>query len=133
MRSSLIVATSVVVGIGLPLLGGCSAFDHLTRTCTLRPCGATLYVDFGGAPTTSVRVEATDVSTNERRVFECSTNCGANAWFMDFTPEQVILRVTTPAGTVEQTVRPSYQQVRPNGRGCEPVCPEAHVTMSLPA
>ena len=128
----LIVPSSVLLGLGLYLGTACSAFDHLTRACTLRPCGPTLVVQLAAAPAGSVRVEATDAATKEERVFECSTSCEASAWFTDFKPQTVTVRVTTSAGTVERTLQPSYASVRPNGSGCEPVCPEARVSMPLP-
>jgi len=132
MQTRYLVSASLLVGAGLSLLSACSLFDSLSRTCTLKACGSTLTVELAAAPAGSLRVEATDVATNARRVFECSTSCGETVWFTDFTPAEVTVRVTTSAGSAERTFRPSYETVRPNGPGCEPVCRQARVTMPLP-
>jgi hypothetical protein len=111
----------------------CSAFDP---TCTLIGCGPSLMIDIVPAPTTgSFRVEALVPGSDIRRTFECpdASRCSGVAFFDDFSPEEVVIRVTTQAGTTEQTFRPSYQTFRPNGPRCEPTCRQGRIRFLLPS
>ena len=67
-------------------------------------------------------------------VYDCANaaQCGTWAMFTDYTPEAVTIRVTTSAGTREQTAQPTYSVSRPNGPNCGPECRQAQVTVALP-
>ena len=120
---SLLVAASFAVS--------CSSYGG--PTCTDIGCGPSLAIDLVPTPTGSYRVEAVVPGSDTRKVFECpdATRCIPGAAFGDFWPEEVVVRVTTGAGTSEQTLRPSYQEFRPNGRRCEPTCRQARIQFSL--
>jgi hypothetical protein len=100
----------------------------------LAPCPPTLTIELTGTPTGSFRIEAAAVGSDDRRVFECldPSRCVTAAWFRDFTPDDVIVRVTTQAGTIEQTFHPSYEIVHPNGPRCEPTCRQALIRVPIP-
>ncbi len=127
------ILTSLSTTVAVCLVAtACSILDP---ACTLVGCAPSLTVELTGTPTGSFRVEALAVGSDDRRVFDCpdARNCVGAAWFQDFTPEEVLIRVTTEAGTVEQTFRPLYRTFRPNGPGCEPACRQALVRVPLPS
>jgi hypothetical protein len=129
------IGTSLLVVVGLSLAAaGCSLLDP--EACTLRGCGPSLTLEFTEQPAGLLRVEATDIITADRRVIDCTSPgwcSGGFVYFTDFTPEEVIVRVTTQSGTVEQTFHPSYEIVHPNGRRCEPTCRQALIRVPLPS
>ncbi len=54
-------------------------------------------------------------------------------FFPKFTPDNVAVRVSTPAGTLTTTLqRPVYHTNYPNGKGCGPACTTATVNATLP-
>jgi hypothetical protein len=112
------------------LLAGCSG---ITGLCTLVGCDSGLGVVFTQAPTVPYRVEVFSREDAPHYVFDCAnpSQCD-DARFIDYTPALVTIRVTTAAGTREQTVRPEYDIDRPNGPNCEPTCKWATVTVALP-
>jgi hypothetical protein len=126
------IATSLSVAAVAGLFA--TACSILAPGCTLRGCGPSLTVELTATPASPFRIEALAVGSDDRRVFECLDvrNCVAGAWFQDFTPEEVVIRVTTEAGSAEHTVRPVYETHRPNGPRCEPVCRQATVRVPLP-
>ena len=121
---SLLVAASFAVS--------CSSYTG--PTCTQRGCGPSLVIDLVPAPTGSYRVEALVPGSDTRKVFECAdaARCIPGAAFVEFWPEEVVVRATTQAGASEQTFRPSYQDFHPNGPRCEPACRQARIQFSLP-
>jgi len=49
------------------------------------------------------------------------------------TPKQLRFKLERDGATlVDETVEPSYQETRPNGPGCAPVCRQATVPLVLP-
>jgi hypothetical protein len=112
------------------LLAGCSGISDL---CTLVGCDSVLVVRLAQTPTGPYRIEVFSRDDAPHYVFDCANpaTCG-EARFLDYTPDRVTIRVTTAAGTGEQTVRPAYDVDRPNGPNCEPTCKGAIVTMPLP-
>ena len=127
------ILISLSIAAGACLAAACSVFDP-GAVCTLRGCPPSLTIELAETPTVPFRIEASAVGSEDRRVFDCPdpSRCFAGAWFHDFTPADVVVRVTTQAGAVEQTFRPSYQTVRPNGPHCEPTCRQAVVRVPLP-
>lgn len=124
------VRTSLLVVVGLGVAAaGCSLVDP---ACTQVGCGPSLTLEFAAQPAGLLRVEATDVTTADRRVIDCTApgSCsGGFVYFTDFTPAEVIVRVVTQTGTTEQTFHPLYHRVRPNGPRCEPECRQARIVM----
>jgi hypothetical protein len=112
------------------LLAGCSGISDL---CTLVDCQSGLLVQLAQTPTGPYRIEVFSRDDAPHYVFDCANpaTCGY-AMFLDYTPELVTIRVTTAAGTSEQTVQPTYDIDRPNGPNCEPTCKAANVTVPLP-
>ncbi|MFL5537556.1 MAG: hypothetical protein ACJ8J0_01105 [Longimicrobiaceae bacterium] len=112
------------------LLAGCSGISDL---CTLVDCDSGLLVQLAQTPTGPYRIEVFSHPESPHYVFDCANpaTCGY-ALFVDYTPSQVTIRVTTAAGTSEQTVKPTYDVDRPNGPNCDPACMQGTVTVPLP-
>lgn len=111
------------------LLAGCSGINDL---CTLVGCGGGLLVRLAQTPTGPYRIEVFSNPDAPHYVFDCAdpATCG-EARFLDYTPDVVIIRVTTAAGVSEQTIQPTYDVDYPNGRNCGE-CKAATVTVPLP-
>jgi hypothetical protein len=116
---------------GLALLAGCTS---LSDVCTLIGCNSGLTVSLAQAPVGGYTIEVFAQAGGPHFTFECASaaQCGTAAEFKDFTPDQATIRVTTAAGTREQTVQPTYSQNQPNGPSCGPTCRQASVTVALP-
>jgi hypothetical protein len=128
MRAMISLSTAIAACLAA---AACSIFAPV---CTLKACPSSLTIELTTTPTEPFRIEALAVGS-EDRVYECldPSRCIAAASFQDFTPEEVIVRVTTQSGTVEQTFRPSYEIVHPNGPRCEPTCRQAFIRVPLPS
>jgi hypothetical protein len=112
------------------LLAGCTT---ISDACTLIFCESGLTVQLAQAPVGAYRIEVFTPSGGTHHVFDCAdpAQCG-EARFVDYMPPSVTIRVTTSAGTREQTTQPTYNTSRPNGPGCGPECKQATVTVPLP-
>jgi len=123
-----------VAGALVALLAGCTGITD--GACTLLACENGLAVELASAPDGAYTVEVfTAASQNgPHYIFQCvdPATCGTSAFFAEFTPVNVVVRVTTGGRTHEETVTPAYQQVRPNGPNCGPECKQATVTVALP-
>jgi len=116
---------------GVALLAGCNG---ITGGCTLIGCANGLIVNLAQAPTSAYRIEVFAIESGPHFIFECANpaQCGPGAAFNDFMPEAVTIRVTTSAGTREETVHPTYDVSQPNGPNCGPECRQAQGTVALP-
>ena len=114
------------------LLAGCTGI--LDGTCTLIGCSSGLTVSLAQAPAGAYRIEVFSSPNGPHYVYDCANaaQCGTTTMFTDYTPESVTIRVTTSAGTREQTAQPTYNVGRPNGPNCGPECKQAQVTVALP-
>jgi len=116
------------------LLAGCTG--SLDQVCTLLACENGLTVNLTQAPAGaySIEVFTAAAANGPHYIFQCASaaNCGTTTFFAEFTPANVVVRVTTQAGTREESVTPGYQQVRPNGPNCGPECKQASITVALP-
>ena len=117
---------------------GCSVLAPGDEVCTLAGCRTGLAVELSVRPSAPFRIEATvpgATPAGPAYVYECPdpARCGAVAFFEDFTPARVTIRVTTPAGTVTREFTPTYRTHRPNGEDCPPTCRDATVRVDLPS
>jgi hypothetical protein len=60
-------------------------------------------------------------------------DCGTGIFFADYTPQQLTVRVVTPAGEATESFQPTYEKFQPNGEDCSPTCWRATVVMGLPS
>ena len=116
------------------LLAGCSGI--LDPACTLLACENGLTVNLAQAPTGAYSIEVFTPSAvpGPHYVFQCAdaASCGTSAFFPEFTPANVVVRVTTQRGMHQDALVPVYQKARPNGPRCGPECTQATVTVALP-
>jgi hypothetical protein len=65
---------------------------------------------------------------------ECGVDweCETGLFFADFTPQQLTVRVVTPAGEATESFQLTYEKFQPNGEDCSPTCWKATVVMGLP-
>jgi hypothetical protein len=117
----------------LPLLASCEAIFS-PRACTLIGCTDGLSVQLVDLPVGAYALEVL-LPGGEIRTFECAqaSACPAQLFFPGVAAEEITLRMTTEAGVRTETRRPVYSKLRPNGRGCPPVCWQAEMTMRLSA
>ena len=128
-RLALVIATGLAAA-------GCSVFDPGDDVCTLAGCQSGLGVELSARPTGPFRVEVTvpgATSGGPTYVYDCpdAARCVPGAFFPDFAPTHVTVRVTTTAGVVTRSFTPTYRTHSPNGEDCEPTCREATVRMEI--
>jgi len=113
------------------LLAGCNG---ISGACTLIGCDSGLIVALSQTPTSAYKIEVFSSPEGPHYVFDCANpaQCGSEAMFNNYLPQSVTIRVTTTAGTREQTAQPAYSTSRPNGPNCGPECKQARVTVALP-
>lgn len=110
------------------VFGSCSQPPPPAQVCTLIGCESGLSVVVDPAPQGDYTVIAEEGATT--RTVECVQNgCPDGAFFADFTPETVRIRVIAGNDTTEQTVTPEYETMQPNGPECPPTCRRATVTI----
>jgi len=108
----------------------CSSRSEAQTVCTLIACSDGITVEVQGNVPDSYTVTAR--AGTETRSRECSRAQPCDAtMFENFTPENVIIEVTSAAGTVRREVRPEYRKVRPNGPDCPPECRQARIVVTL--
>ena len=101
--------------------------------CTLIGCSSGLSIMLKTAPTAAYRIEARSGFGSGAYVYECADPkaCGG-AFFSDYQPASVIIKVITATGTTTTTVNPTYEKSQPNGKRCGPTCMIAKVEVPFP-
>ena len=102
--------------------------------CTLIGCDSGLKIQFASAPSAPFRIDASSADAGTRS-YSCGNNTGCitpSLTISDYVPENVTLIVTYEGRTTTTTVRPSYTESTPNGKGCGPTCPVATIALPLP-
>ena len=128
-RAAIVVPLSAVVALGmLPILTSCDPF----RGCTEAGCLDGLIVHVVGVPDSIFTIDATAPGFTPQRIDCHSASGDCFAPFQGFSPETATIRVSWESDTVEVTVSPQYETVRPNGSGCDPVCQTANVDITVP-
>ena len=104
----------------------------IERACTLIGCLGFLRVDFDTAPSVPFHVTALSVSYGEAD-FDCAdvSTCGPVV-FENYTPDQLILTVSTAAGNRQFNLTPAYTPVYANGPDCGVTCRKATITAGMP-
>jgi hypothetical protein len=104
--------------------------------CTEAGCASGLEVRLGQPVTEPLTIEAYSLGPdNPRYVYTCSDASRCNmsgAFFEDYLPSSVSIRVTVGARTRTQSAQPAYRSFSPNGRDCGPTCRTAVVDIAAP-
>lgn len=108
----------------------CSSRSEEQVVCTLIACSDGITVEVQGNVPATYTVTAR--AGTETRSHQCSSTQPCQPiMFENFTPENVIIEVTSAAGTVRREVKPEYRQVRPNGPKCPPECRQARIVVTV--
>lgn len=117
---------------GTALLAGCNV---LPTACTLIACESGLTIQVSNPrlpPTYQVELDLPD-GTTLVRACAAATPCGGGVFFEGVTPATATVRFIVEGGvTHQQTVTPTYQNHRPNGAGCPPVCRQGTAAIQVP-
>jgi hypothetical protein len=107
----------------------CAACDHL---CTLIGCVNGLTVEFEDLLPNSLAVEVLDDEHAPPAQHLTNTSeYGAVAYFEDYHPTDVTIRVSWATASITASARPEYHEWRPNGPDCDPECRSAYVLVDL--
>ena len=119
------------VVVGTIIFAGCNDFGGQRRICTLIGCNNSLTVEVTGATLRPITVEIHQPGSTQRYSQEC-TSPSPCLFVFEMTPPQVIVQVTTSAGSRTEQFGPTYVTRRPNGEGCDPECRSATVSIAAP-
>lgn len=110
-------------------VAGCSL---IVDGCTLIGCEGKLTIAFDTPPAIAFHIEAVSV-TNGLRAVDCPdiTKC-TTVDLAGYTPDRLIVTVTTARGSREFNLAPTYQNTYANGPHCGVTCRSATVTVALP-
>lgn len=114
------------------LLAACANDRNGPVACTEIGCSDGLRVRLLGSHPATFTITAT-ASDGLTRSIRCGVDrpCGNIVFLPDFAPERATVRVESDAGTVEREFTPTYEEVRPNGPGCPPVCRQGEVEIEV--
>ena len=102
--------------------------------CTQIGCGDAVSISFPDWPDGAYTMEVTadgravrqSCTSSQRKTFEGEGVVGVSGGpcgiSIPGTPEVIRVRFSGAHGTVTRTIRPGYEDYRPNGPRCEPVC-----------
>jgi hypothetical protein len=126
LKIASLLAVAVTIG-----LTGCATAKPDGGACGLESCEPGLSIDVHGERTSDVNIKIV-AADGQTKSFDCdavSTTC--QAFFADFTPENVSVTVTKKEGNAIHSYNLTYNNVRPNGSDCPPVCKQAHIDLTL--
>lgn len=106
------------------VLTACSPFTRTARVCTEIGCDSGIEVVLESPPAGSYRVEAYVDPQGPRYVFRCErqSGCTDRIFLDEFTPHRLFVEVISDSGTQRYEAAPNYQESRPNGPDCPPLC-----------
>lgn len=122
----------------LLIAGGCRGeADPIeqVRICTEMGCAGGLNIRFSHQPQAPFRLEAELLGDGVFTIHceDLANRCQRGVYLESFIPDIVELRFIAAADTFTQVVRPTYQNIRPNGPACPPeYCIRGEVTVDLP-
>lgn len=119
----------VVRGIAAAAVLAAAACTTDPNQCTLVGCDSGVLVVIDGIVSAQVTAEILVDGVVEVQAI-CATSQGVCQLVLaDLTPTQLTVRVTGAAATAEESFSPTYEEQRPNGPDCPPVCLVARVDM----
>jgi hypothetical protein len=117
-----LAAAGLLLGCAVPTASG----------CTLLGCTGTLTVTFDAPPATAYHIRALSVSDGSRDV-DCPDPAKCPTVSLSgYTPDKIVLIVSTAAGSREFNLAPQYVNRYANGPHCGVTCRSATITVSLP-
>jgi len=108
-----------------------SGCEEPLAPCTLIGCAEELTIILDGYDGQALQITLEEVgSLDDPFVIECEAECGG-VLVSGFTPDEIRIVVTSEAGSVETVVAPEYEESRPNGGDCPPVCRRAEIRVDI--
>lgn len=122
----------LLVAAVLACAGVSACGDIVERNCGLRPCPAELAVEVHGPQDVAYTVHVS-ASGEETQTEPCivMTETVCLAYFRDFGPAQVTVRVTGAEEEIAGQFAPEYETLQPNGPDCPPTCRTATVAVDV--
>lgn len=116
----------------LVVAAGVACSSSIVTVCTLLGCIGNLTIAFDAPPTLPYHIEALSV-TQGTRTFDCTdpTKC-TTASLGDFTPDKLVITITTSNGSRSYNLTPDYQKTYANGPNCGVTCRSATLRLALP-
>ena len=118
----------------LPLalvLAACGKSTDPVRFCTEIGCDSGIEIVLENRPAGAHRIEAYVYSQGPRYVYRCDqpSGCSDRVFFTEFIPNRVFVEVISDTGTQRYEAVPRYQEARPNGPECPPLCRTAVIRL----
>jgi hypothetical protein len=111
-------------------LSGCATAKP-AGTCGLESCDPGLSITVRGARDSDITVKISSAD-GQGKSFECdAVSATCEAFFADYTPENVSVTITKKEGNSVHSYNLTYNNVRPNGTDCPPVCKQAHIDVNM--
>lgn len=125
-------ALAVMTVVTATAASGCATGKSDQPTvCKLAGCEAGLSVEVRGDRGGDINVKIVSAD-GQMRMFDCDSDTPqCTATFDDYTPENVSVTVTKKESNVIRSYNLKYNNVRPNGDDCPPVCKQAHIDLVL--
>lgn len=116
------------------------------QECTLLGCENTLSISMSGDIPNEYTLMVTDSEGNDiikscisgegRSLSNSSGGVICESWgvsIRNYSPDDLIITIDWANGSMSESFRPTYEQFRPNGPGCPPVCRVGMVSITFPA
>ncbi len=112
------------------LFVSCNALD-IEEKCTLIGCSDGLIVRIDGVAPASYTVAVQSGGKETLVTCNPTSPCTGGTFVAGVTSQNVQVEIRLPDRTVRRAATVTYQETRPNGDDCEPVCRQAIITMKL--
>lgn len=123
-----LAVTAAIVAVGLT---GCAAKRTGPTMCTKIGCEPGLSIDVRGPRDSDITVKIS-AADGQLRTFECDSEApSCSSFFADYTPENVTVTITKKESNTVRAFQVTYQNERPNGEDCPPVCKQGHIDMTI--
>ena len=117
---------------GLIGSSGCGVTEG--RMCTEIGCSPGVTVGLSGAVPTDFTVEVrSEGGTPFTRDCSAARPCGSSIFAPGIIGDTIEVVMTNGDETTTRTYFPTYEEIRPNGPGCEPACLQGTVDFSFPS
>lgn len=119
------IASTLLVSLGLL---GCGAQD-----CTLLGCNDSLHINVRTASSTAVGTFTGTVTADgtSQRIACPSSRCDDGTFVLSGAPAFVRVEVATSSGVGSLELEPAYEENRPNGPNCSPVCKSGQLEVTV--
>lgn len=127
------ISSRIGFGISAPLFLAVGFLGCGEQECTLIGCSDSLYIRVRTADSMVVGTfTGTITADGTSQQFACpSARCDGNAFVFSDTPNHVRVEVSTPSASGSVEIDPIYEESRPNGPNCSPVCKSGQLEVTV--